>query len=168
MPYCHVSYVVKAVICVLGLKLVRHVGSTSVPGLAAKPNIDIDIVATQENLTQVMDALNAHGKYYYNGKGGPDRYMFGMKQAEMPPRNLYVTLDGCLSVRNHLAIRDTCLRDSNIRDRYAELKRELAKKEWSSTDDYCEAKNEFLARLLEDAGFNNRDLRDIEASNALR
>ena len=146
----------------------RHVGSTSIPGLSAKPAIDIDVIVAPEHLQNVLSALQTHGQYESLGECGvPDRYRFALKVPENPPRNLYVCLDGCLSLRNHLVIREQCRSNVEVRDQYKRLKETLAQQDWKSVDEYCEAKTEFLSGILKDAGFNAIELGEIKASNTI-
>ena len=59
---------------------IEHVGSTSVPGLSAKPIIDIDVVIADESkLSAVIAALSAIGYYHEGNKGIPGREAFGFE-----------------------------------------------------------------------------------------
>jgi GrpB-like predicted nucleotidyltransferase (UPF0157 family) len=141
-------------------------GSTSVPGLAAKPVLDVDIVIEGRTyLEPVRKALVEKGKYEFMGDLGiPERYAFRKHEA-VPARNLYVCIAGSQSLRNHLLVRDMCRRDVRIRDVYGRKKQELAEKEWASVDDYCEAKNDTILEILGHAGMAADDLADIQARN---
>lgn len=147
---------------------IEHVGSTSVPGLAAKPILDIDIVIkTPAHLEAVRQALVEKGKYAYMGEWGvPDRHAF-RNDKEVPRRNLYVCPQGSQNLRNHIMVRDICRRDPTIRDAYGRKKVELAQQEWSSLDEYCEAKNEILLYMLEQAGMSKDELTEIRTINTL-
>ena len=119
-----------ATICSAALDGVRciaieHVGSTSVPGLAAKPRLDIDVVVAADAVRAARAALEAAGYARLGDLGIPDRYAFSAPD-DAPPRNVYVVVDGCLALRNHLAVRDVLRRDAALRDEYARHKLELA------------------------------------------
>ncbi|ETN47053.1 uncharacterized protein HMPREF1541_01243 [Cyphellophora europaea CBS 101466] len=144
---------------------IEHVGSTAVPGLAAKPLLDIDIVITRAQLPAVIEALTKKGGYEYKGDWGiPEREAFRQKGAE-PARNLYACIEGSTSLRNHLAVRDICRKDEKVREAYAKEKRRLAAREWRDVDEYCEAKNDVLIWVLEQAGFATPDLEEIRRRN---
>ena len=93
---------------------IEHVGSTSVPGLAAKPIIDCDIVVTAEHVAPASDVLIGLGFQPLGELGIPQRWAF-----KEPPRlsgtNTYVIVDGSLSLRNHLRLRDTLRASSDLR-----------------------------------------------------
>ena len=148
-------------------KSIEHVGSTSVPGLCAKPVIDIDIVVTREHLQQAMNALSEEGSYIFRGDLGiPHRYSFKLKDEDaLRKRNVYVCIEGCQSLRNHLAVRDLCRENAEVREKYGQAKRELSAQEWDSVDEYANAKTDILNWVLEKAGFNTRELKEIAAIN---
>jgi GrpB-like predicted nucleotidyltransferase (UPF0157 family) len=104
-------------------------GSTSVPGLAAEPTIDIDIVVAEGDVEAATAALVAIGYEPLGDLGIPNRYAF-----EPPPgsvrTNTHVVVDGCLSLRNHLAVRDVLRRDQALRDEYGSLKKSLGAVGW--------------------------------------
>lgn len=105
---------------------IEHVGSTSVPGLAAKPILDIDVVATRVQLDGVIAALSRDPGLLYMGELGiADRHAF-RAPGRMPEMNLYVCIEGCAALRNHLAIRELLRSNQGLRDKYANLKWELA------------------------------------------
>ena len=144
---------------------IEHVGSTSVPGLPAKPVIDIDIIVSPAHLDATIDALTREAGYAYVGEQGiPDRHAF-RKIEGRPPRNLYVCIDGCQPLRNHLAVRNTCRTDPKVRAEYARVKLELSQKEWRSVDEYCEAKNDVLYWVLEQAGLSREERDAIRKVN---
>lgn len=148
---------------------IQHVGSTSVPGLAAKPTIDIDIIVTEDQLDAVIKAVTDDGKYYCAGDQGiPDRYAIRPHDSSLnPTRNIYVCLDGCQSLRNHLAIRDVCRTNEEIRDKYGQLKQDLSTREWESVDDYCQAKTQMLTWILSQSGFDKNELNQIAIANGI-
>jgi GrpB-like predicted nucleotidyltransferase (UPF0157 family) len=106
---------------------IEHVGSTSIPHLAAKPILDIEVVATREQLQSVLGALqHPNLQLIYMGELGiADRYAFRAPQ-KLPGRNLYVCIVGSAALRNHLAVRDLLRSDQALRREYVALKCELA------------------------------------------
>lgn len=148
---------------------IEHVGSTSVPGLCAKPVIDVDIIVAQENLQSAIAAIQKDGSYYFEGdRGIPDRYAIRpTDNNNVPARNVYICIDGSQALRNHLAIRDLCRQDTEARHQYAEKKRELSLREWKNVDEYATAKTEVLGWLLARAGFQKDELREIAVMNGV-
>lgn len=126
---------------------IEHIGSTSVPGLAAKQVIDILVGAT--SLTDIesrIPALTATGFTYRPEHEGalPLRRYF----TKTPPGSLRVHVhavehDGSLW-RDHLAFRDALRGDTGLRDRYQALKLELAQRFAHDKSAYTEAKGPFI------------------------
>jgi GrpB-like predicted nucleotidyltransferase (UPF0157 family) len=148
---------------------IEHVGSTSVPGLAAKPIIDISIVSEREDIPAIINALTQSGQYTHLGEMGiPDRHAFKHlppHSDKEPARNLYASVKDCQSMRNHLVVRDVCRRDPETRDAYGRKKLDLSEMEWKNVDEYCEAKNEILGWVLARAGMSAAEREDIRKVN---
>jgi GrpB-like predicted nucleotidyltransferase (UPF0157 family) len=106
---------------------IEHVGSTSIPHLTAKPILDIDVVATREQLQPVLKALKHQDlQLIYMGELGiADRHAFRAPQ-KLPAQNLYVCIEGSPALRNHLAVRNLLRGDKALRLEYGALKSELA------------------------------------------
>jgi GrpB-like predicted nucleotidyltransferase (UPF0157 family) len=145
---------------------IEHVGSTSVPGLAAKPRIDVDVVVAAEHLPAVREALVAAGYAWLGELGVTDRHAFRAPD-RTPPRNVYVAVDGCLAIRNHLAVRDLLRRDARLRDEYGRLKLELARGDYADADQYVVDKSPMIQRILAAAGIDTVDRAAIDAMNRL-
>ena len=149
---------------------IEHVGSTSVPGLAAKPVIDIDIIVTQDHLQQTIDAFTIEGSYFYRGDLGiANRYSFKHNdESVLPKRNIYVCIDGSLSLRVHLAVRDICRKNAEVRQKYGQTKLELSTREWESVDEYASAKTEVIQWVLSRADLKTGELDEVAAMNETR
>ena len=108
---------------------IEHVGSTSVPGLAAKPILDIDIVVLRDQLQNVISALSKpEANLLYMGELGiPDRHAF-RSPSQLPAQNLYVCIQNSPSLRNHLAVRDLLRKDDGLREEYGRLKLDLGER----------------------------------------
>jgi len=144
---------------------VEHVGSTSVPGLAAKPVIDIDvIIATADHLRASIDALAAIGYTHRGDLGVPGRDAFDPPDG-MRAHNLYVCIDGCASLRNHLAVRDYLRRSPEAVAEYSELKRGLASRHPNDIDAYIAGKTDFLCRILKEVGLPASEIDAIRRLN---
>ena len=145
---------------------IEHVGSTSVPGLAAKPVLDIDIVVGRADVARAVAALTAIGYTPLGEMGVPDREAF-----HAPPdgiaRNVYVTVDGCLSLRNHLALRTVLRDDATLHDEYGALKLALAEEDLASIDEYVVRKSAVVQRILAVGGIPANELHEIDLINQL-
>ena len=131
---------------------IEHVGSTSVPGLPAKPVLDIDVVIpTRADLPEAIIRLATLG-YEHQGDGGiTGRESF--RQPEGTPRhNLYVCAEDSPELRRHLAFRDYLRAHPDDALHYADLKRELAARHVADIDSYVNGKAEFVLGILQKAG----------------
>ena len=147
------------------VRRIEHVGSTSVPGLAAKPIIDVDIVVDDEAaVAAATAALAAIGYQPLGDRGVPQRYAFTAPDGG-PRRHVYVTINGCLSHRNHVALRDTLRADPTLRDRYGARKLSLSTRHYDSIDGYIADKADVIRDILVAAGFSDADLAEIDATN---
>lgn len=150
---------------VLGDVAIEHVGSTSVPGLAAKPTIDIDvIVADASRVPLSIERLATIGYAHRGDLGVSGREAFAAP-ADLPRHHLYVVPAGNLALRNHLAVRDALRADPELAERYASLKRELAARFPNDIDAYCAGKSAFIATILEAASFSASEIAAIGAAN---
>jgi GrpB-like predicted nucleotidyltransferase (UPF0157 family)/ribosomal protein S18 acetylase RimI-like enzyme len=127
---------------------VEHIGSTAVPGLAAKPVIDMDVVlASPSDLPEAIRRLRVLG-YVHEGDLG----IVGREAFRWPPdearHHLYVLIAGAEALRRHLAFRDALLSNRIIRDAYSELKKDLALRYSHDRKSYTEAKSAFIARIV--------------------
>lgn len=129
---------------VLGLD---HVGSTSVPGLAAKPLIDINLVVADTTVEEgYVPQLEAIG--YVLRVREPDWYEHRLLRGFDPPVNLHVFPPNCEEVDRMLLLRDWLRTNEVDRDLYARAKRELAANEWKYVQNYADAKTEVIEGIL--------------------
>lgn len=142
---------------------IEHVGSTAVPGLAAKPVIDVDVVVAATDVAAAVRALALIGFRVSAGGDVPGRVAF-VTPERFRPSNTYVVVAGSLALRNHLAVRDTLRADDALRDEYAAVKRDAAARA-SDLDDYRAMKDAVLGRILRRAGLSAEDLAGITAAN---
>jgi GrpB-like predicted nucleotidyltransferase (UPF0157 family) len=133
---------------VLGKRVVQleHVGSTSVPGLAAKPILDILLVVPDsgDEPTYALD-LEAAGyvlvireaKWQHRVFKGPDTNV-----------NLHVYSPGSPEIERYLIFRDRLRSDPADRERYQRVKRELAQRDWTYVQQYADAKTEVVEEII--------------------
>jgi GrpB-like predicted nucleotidyltransferase (UPF0157 family) len=143
---------------------IEHVGSTSVPGISAKPVIDIDVVVSPENVTLSIERLQVIGYIHLGDLGIPDREAL-KSTVDSVTHNLYVCPTNSLALANHLAVRDYLRRNSRAARDYGELKVRLATEYSNDIDGYVEAKSGFLLEILRRAGFDILALAEIERVN---
>jgi GrpB-like predicted nucleotidyltransferase (UPF0157 family) len=143
---------------------IEHVGSTSVPGLAAKPVIDVDVVVSRDHLVRAIGALLAAGYAYRGDLGIPDRHAMEAPDNE-PDRHVYVVVNGALALRNHLLLRDALRADPARRDAYGRLKLELARRHADSIDAYVAGKTDLIVSELAAAGLTDEEREAIAAVN---
>ena len=85
---------------------IEHVGSTSVPGLAAKPVIDLNVVVpTANEVAETIERLASLGYRHRGDLGIVGREAFRAPPG-LPKHHLYVCVEGVLALRNHLGVRD--------------------------------------------------------------
>jgi len=141
---------------------VEHVGSTSVPGLAAKPIIDCDIVVAEADVPAAASVLVSLGFTPEGDLGIPQRWAF-KEPARLSGTNTYVVVAGCLSLRNHLAVRDVLRADAALRAQYAAVKREAGARA-ANIDDYGQAKSAIVQKILAAAGLTAAERASIAAN----
>ena len=127
---------------------IEHVGSTAVPGLDAKPIIDIDVVIRHaDNLPDVVTRLATLGYTHIGDLGIIGREAF-RATPELPRHHLYVCAAGSAALQAHLALRDALRADPEPAAAYAALKRELAQRYRDDRDSYAEGKSAFIDSVL--------------------
>jgi len=123
---------------------IEHVGSTSVPGLDAKPIVDILVAVADPADPSVRAALEATGYVLRVDEEG--HRMF-----RTPERDVHVHLwvAGTPDVTDHVAFRDRLRASEADRRVYSELKHRLAaEREWDDINDYAEAKGALIGEIL--------------------
>jgi 16S rRNA processing protein RimM len=125
---------------------IEHVGSTSVPGLAAKPTIDIQLsVVSFEPAEPYRQPLERLGYEFVADAEFPEHRFFGWPWRAQPRQvNLHVCEVGSEWERRHPAFRDRLRADPVARDDYARLKRALALEHGNDVESYAEAKTDFI------------------------
>jgi GrpB-like predicted nucleotidyltransferase (UPF0157 family) len=132
---------------------VDHVGSTSVPGLAAKAIIDVDVVASSESeVPTLIEAITAAGYRWRGDLGVTGREAFSpVRDAGLPEHHLYLVVENNKAHLDHLLLRDVLRGDPHLRDEYAALKLSNVVAADGNMDIYLATKASFVARLLTQA-----------------
>lgn len=144
---------------------VEHVGSTAVPGLAAKPIVDMDVVVAPGQVATGIERLATLGYGHRGDLGVPGREAF-RAPAGLPRHHLYLCPADSEALANHLAVRDALRSSPSMARAYGALKRRLADELADDGDGYGAGKTDFLLELLAAAGFSERALDDIRRINA--
>jgi GrpB-like predicted nucleotidyltransferase (UPF0157 family) len=122
----------------------HHIGSTSVPGLAAKPIIDILLEVTDlEALDRAAPALDALG-YEAKGQNGIAGRRYFQKGGLARTHHLHAFRTGDRNLLRHLAFRDYLVAHPSVALAYADLKRRLASEHRYETVKYQDGKEEFI------------------------
>ena len=135
---------------VLGRLAVRleHVGSTAVPGLAAKPILDLQLsVAALEPLDAYAGPLASLGYVFVPDPGMPDYRFFGKPPERPRTHHLHVCEAGSDHERRHLAVRDFLRAHPDEAASYAELKRAVAARHPQDRLGYMAGKDPYMREL---------------------
>lgn len=137
---------------------VHHIGSTAIPGLSAKPIIDM--MAGIRDLSEAEGAipvLEAHG--YRHAPHRPEALWFHKPQSEAHAErthHLHLTEQGSALWRERLTFRDALRADTALRDEYQELKLRLAGAHGDDIKAYTADKRAFVTRVLAAHGVSLR------------
>jgi GrpB-like predicted nucleotidyltransferase (UPF0157 family) len=126
---------------------IEHIGSTSVPQLAAKPIIDIlVVVADSADESTYLPQLIAAG--YVLRVREPQWHEHRMFRTPEQDVHVHIYSAGCPEIERNLTFRDRLRSNIDDRSRYEQKKRELATKPWSDMNAYAEAKTEVIESIL--------------------
>jgi GrpB-like predicted nucleotidyltransferase (UPF0157 family) len=134
---------------VLGPRALRidHTGSTSVPGLAAKPIIDM-LVAVADSADEGAYAPDLEAAGYGLPIREPDWYGHRMFKGLDTDINLHVFSRGCPEIDRMLIFRDRLRSHADDRELYARTKRALAEMEWKYVQNYADAKTAVIDEIM--------------------
>lgn len=133
---------------------IHHIGSTSIPGLMAKPIIDIiAIINKLDDYKKIIKPLEEIGYHFM-----PDR-VFEIKDRVFLPKgpesnrthHLSLVVKDSQQYKDNLLFRDYLRKNRTVRRSYRELKQKLAKKFANDRASYTEAKEDFITKVLEKA-----------------
>lgn len=127
--------------------LLEHVGSTSVPGLPAKPIIDmLLVIADSSNELAYVPDLEQAG--YPLRIREPEWFEHRMFNAATSNVNLHVFSANVSEIDRMLAFRDWLRSHPEDRELYASVKRDLARREWKYMQNYADAKTAVVEEIL--------------------
>jgi GrpB-like predicted nucleotidyltransferase (UPF0157 family) len=134
--------------------IIEHIGSTAVPGLAAKPVIDILIGLPDFDLADELVPRIVSMAYEYVPKYEtelPLRRFFRKERDGIRTHHIHMVGIGTDFWNRHLLFRDHLRAHPEIAAQYAALKLALAERDWRDVNEYADAKTEFIRRIEDEA-----------------
>ena len=128
---------------------IHHVGSTAIPGIYAKPIIDILVEVKnisqvdEQNLAMKSLGYEAMGEYGISGR----RYFRKDNQAGIRTHHIHIFQVGSAQVKRHLVFRDYLIANPQDGLKYSNLKQELARKHPQNIDRYMDGKDDFIKEI---------------------
>jgi GrpB-like predicted nucleotidyltransferase (UPF0157 family) len=149
----------------IGSSIVRieHVGSTAVPGLAAKPIIDIDVVVAEESDVPVVLRLIESAGYRWVGDldvGGREAFE-PTSAPTFATHHLYLVVENNRAHSDHWLLREALTDSPELIERYAQIKRHNVELSNGDPDRYTALKATFVAEVLTDAR-RSREMAPVE------
>ena len=141
---------------------IEHVGSTSIPGMTAKPIIDLILVIEAQDFEEIKELL-AERSYYHNGDQGiKDREVFKLEDTavknSMPRHHLYVCPKHSAELKKEIAFRDFLRQSKEYAERLSELKWSLAEAFNDDREAYMEGKAALCREITERALEHSRGI----------
>jgi GrpB-like predicted nucleotidyltransferase (UPF0157 family) len=127
--------------------LVEHVGSTSVPGLAAKPIIDV-LLLVPDPADEAAYVLPLEAAGFLLHLREPDWHQHRLLKGHDPEVNLHVLPEGSEEAARMLLFRERLRADDAERKCYEETKRRLAARTWDRVQDYADAKSDVIEAII--------------------
>lgn len=154
---------------------IQHIGSTAIPGLVAKPILDVDIIIPDKALLEPIDRMLQQLGYKSRGEQGiPGRFAFRQSGPTTPrtaegrqwlEHHLYICFADSLALKNHIRFRDALLQDKKLADAYANLKLNLVSQTGMTRERYNALKTEFILSVLKTLGLSQTELTNIQEVN---
>ena len=129
-------------------KDIHHIGSTSVPGLSAKPVIDILLEVSDINELDRYNFAMAYGGYVARGENGIPGRRYFIKGGDQRSHQVHAFAVGDMQVLRHLVFRNYLKENTNIAGKYAELKHSAVLLSKNDAHRYSSLKANFIAHHL--------------------
>jgi GrpB-like predicted nucleotidyltransferase (UPF0157 family) len=131
---------------------IQHIGSTSVPGLYAKPIIDIIIgVKILKNYVEYIDILKIIGYKFREYASEPNRKFFAKGNNNFRTHHLHIVEIDTEEWNKHIIFRDYLIDHKETADKYASLKYKMSKKFPEDRNEYTVAKSRFINMIVDKA-----------------
>lgn len=137
---------------------VEHIGSTAIPGMPAKPIIDImpGLESYPDGL-KTIEPLKQLGYEYFGENGIPGRFYFGFRQEQRSVVHVHMFEIGTENWHRHLIFRDYLRANPAVALQYAELKKELAVRFRNDRKAYTDGKSEFINSVVQKARISMKE-----------
>jgi GrpB-like predicted nucleotidyltransferase (UPF0157 family) len=126
---------------------IEHIGSTSVPGLAAKPIVDI-LLVVEDSSDEASYVPALEGAGYVLRVRERDFHEHRMLRTAARDVHVHVFSSGSPEIDRYLLLRDHLRRNEEDRELYARTKRDLARRDWPSMQHYAEAKTGVIEDII--------------------
>jgi len=130
---------------------IEHFGSTSVPGMVAKPIIDVDVVIEPDQFETVKTLLGELGYHHEGDLGIPEREAFRLRGSgpamSLPDHHLYICPRGSAELKRHRAFRAFLLAHPEWAARLSELKRALIAQHGDDREAYIAGKDALVKEI---------------------
>jgi GrpB-like predicted nucleotidyltransferase (UPF0157 family) len=131
---------------------IEHIGSTAIPGMIAKPVIDIIIVIEPKRWEKIKSLLEELGYYYRGNLGIKDREVFRLTdETILPLHHLYVCLMHSTALKEEIAFRDYMRSHKKDRERLNALKWSLCEKFNNDRQVYMDGKDAMVKEITRKA-----------------
>ncbi len=131
---------------------IEHVGSTAIPGMVAKPIIDIDVVIGRQDFGETKKRLTNMGYVHEGDLGIKDREAFDLidpaRKEQMPAYHLYVCPQDSEELRKHIAFRDYLRVHPDQAAELSALKQELVRANQGNRDACMAGKTELVKKII--------------------
>lgn len=142
-----------------------HVGSTSIPGMSAKPIIDIDIIIdSSDKFDEIKSRLTRIGYYHRGNLGIEGREAFGKEDEPKYTHHLYVCTANSTAYKNHVLLKKHLTEKPEAFGRYRDLKLQLAAS-GLDVDSYTREKTLLIIEFLREEGLSDSELEEIKKQN---
>ena len=131
------------------VKNVHHIGSTSVPGLSAKPVIDILLEVSDINELDTYGSAMSRAGYVARGENGIPGRRYFIKGGDQRSHQVHAFTVGNMQILRHLAFRDYLRENSDIAEKYAEVKHSAALLSRNDVHRYSALKANFIEHHLQ-------------------
>jgi GrpB-like predicted nucleotidyltransferase (UPF0157 family) len=138
------------------VRVIEHIGSTAIPGMPAKPILDLmpGLDLFQDGL-ETIEPLKRLGYEYAGENGIPGRYYFRLLHEGKSVVHVHMFEIGTQNWQRHLIFRDQLRTNPAAAMQYAELKKELAARFRNDREAYTNGKSEFINSILQKAGMKS-------------
>lgn len=131
---------------------ISHGGSTAIPGMPAKPIIDMfAVVSSLEEAEQMRKELESLNYHYRGEEGVPGRILYAKGEEEIRTHHLHLVERESDEWKNHLLIKNYYLRHPEVAQGYAELKKALAEQYPNDRIAYGKGKSDFIQSVIKRA-----------------